>query len=583
MALKFYSNVDLDQQQLENVSLEKVAQSGLATYKGRLIFTPNGGAAGTLSYYNGASGAGSWVNLDGTGDVDSVEGQSGITVTETSDVYAATPDYTSAVSGSVGNIVLSAGAGSTGNWTLGSKIMVSHADNSVEQITLTELQTQTASGVSSITATNTAGEFVDITTSTTSGVFTASSALSAGTPSDTSHFLKATSATTTAWAAWPTYNNNTYSFVTTGFGSAEAQYARVRLAEGGSGSGFTASLFFKPTTNQIITTPDASTPNNGIVTLGLSHTLALSATLETTTDFNPNSLSVTGNVTFSSNLDADSSTSSTFTAHPTINAVAGDYTLATQWANVNYVLSVADDFIIYKGGYDAANNSPDLDVSPSSLIEIGWAYVVTSPGNFFSEEVETGDMLIAITNSPTTLVEWNIVQNKVGLADNSVAGTALYSNSGPANGFASGMTPSEPKLAPHATTTVNGDPLKSVEITTDGFGMVTGVTAQTVLLPNAVITSTNPGIVDFNDDVQDLYEATVYDTTGPAAGSLTNPSMVVNHALTTRDVFVEVFDTTDSNSSIFADVVRTDTANITVSLTGTFTADQFKILVHKVV
>jgi hypothetical protein len=113
--------------------------------------------------------------------------------------------------------------------------------------------------------------------------------------------------------------------------------------------------------------------------------------------------------------------------------------------------------------------------------------------------------------------------------------------------------------------------------------MVTGVTAKTVLLPNAVITSTNPGIVDFNDDVQDLYEATVYDTTGPAAGSLTNPSMVVNHALTTRDVFVEVFDTTDSNSSIFADVVRTDTANITVSLTGTFTADQFKILVHKVV
>ena len=112
--------------------------------------------------------------------------------------------------------------------------------------------------------------------------------------------------------------------------------------------------------------------------------------------------------------------------------------------------------------------------------------------------------------------------------------------------------------------------------------MVTAVTAQTILLPNAVIVSTNAGIVDFNDDIQTAYEETVYDTTGPSTAS-TDPSIVVNHALSTRDVFVEVFDTANSNSSIFAEVARTDTANVTVSLTGTFAQDQFKILVHKVV
>jgi TRAP-type C4-dicarboxylate transport system permease small subunit len=32
--------------------------------------------------------------------------------------------------------------------------------------------------------------------------------------------------------------------------------------------------------------------------------------------------------------------------------------------------------LIFKGGYDAATNTPDLDVAPAGAIQQGWTYVV---------------------------------------------------------------------------------------------------------------------------------------------------------------------------------------------------------------
>ena len=113
MALKFYSNVDLDQQELKNTSLQVTAQAGLPVYTGRIIFTPNGASAGTLSYYNGG-----WVNLDGSGDVDTIDNGPGIRVSEINDAFTVSPDYTNAVTASAGNIVGSAGLGSSASLVL---------------------------------------------------------------------------------------------------------------------------------------------------------------------------------------------------------------------------------------------------------------------------------------------------------------------------------------------------------------------------------------------------------------------------------------------------------------------------------
>lgn len=67
----------------------------------------------------------------------------------------------------------------------------------------------------------------------------------------------------------------------------------------------------------------------------------------------------------------------------------------------------------FKGGYDAATNTPDLDVAPSG-VEKGDVYVVTVAGKFFgTEELEVGDMLFAEKDGAAALIDWVIVNNNI--------------------------------------------------------------------------------------------------------------------------------------------------------------------------
>ena len=72
---------------------------------------------------------------------------------------------------------------------------------------------------------------------------------------------------------------------------------------------------------------------------------------------------------------------------------------------------------IFQGGYDAANNTPDLDTSPSTLIKTGWFWAVTDTGDFFSEEVQPGDLIYANTDNPgATFSNWTVVQSGQDIA-----------------------------------------------------------------------------------------------------------------------------------------------------------------------
>ena len=93
-------------------------------------------------------------------------------------------------------------------------------------------------------------------------------------------------------------------------------------------------------------------------------------------------------------------------------------TLAANAASKSYVDSTlaGSGALIFQGGYNAATNTPDLDVSPSASIKQGWTYAVTAAGNFFGEAVEDGDLLIAESDAPTALASWTVVQNNIGVA-----------------------------------------------------------------------------------------------------------------------------------------------------------------------
>jgi hypothetical protein len=72
--------------------------------------------------------------------------------------------------------------------------------------------------------------------------------------------------------------------------------------------------------------------------------------------------------------------------------------------------------------YDAANNVPDLDVSPSG-INARDLYYVTVAGVFFTEQMEVGDQLVAKIDNPTTLDDWIRSERNLNQATETVLGS----------------------------------------------------------------------------------------------------------------------------------------------------------------
>jgi len=105
-----------------------------------------------------------------------------------------------------------------------------------------------------------------------------------------------------------------------------------------------------------------------------------------------------------------------------IHAVLDDAqtTLNTLWSSqkINTLIAAIQSqqvgMMVFKGGYDAATNTPNLDTAPAAgTIKQGDTYVVTVAGNFFTEAVQIGDTVIAKQNDPTTLAHWVVVNKNI--------------------------------------------------------------------------------------------------------------------------------------------------------------------------
>lgn len=156
------------------------------------------------------------------------------------------------------------------------------------------------------------------------------------------------------------------------------------------------------------TSPTLTTPNIGAATAASVNkvTITAPATSATFTLADGSSLIVAG--AYATTLTATGTTDLTL---PTSG------TLATQAYVDAAVVGLAD----LKGGYNAATNTPDLDVAPSG-IKKGDTYRVTAAGAFFAANVEIGDTLIADQDDPTLVGHWIILQTNLD-------GAALTANS----------------------------------------------------------------------------------------------------------------------------------------------------------
>lgn len=104
--------------------------------------------------------------------------------------------------------------------------------------------------------------------------------------------------------------------------------------------------------------------------------------------------------------------------------------------------------VVYKGGYNAATNTPDLDTAPSGILS-GWMYTVTVAGTFFATAVEVGDVLISEIDTPTVEADWTIVNKNLDAASIKVA----YESNADTNAF----TDTEKTLLGNQSGTNTGD------------------------------------------------------------------------------------------------------------------------------
>ena len=221
--------------------------------------------------------------------------------------------------------------------------------------------------------------------------------------------------------------------------------------------------------------------------------------------------------------------------------------------------------LIYQGGYNAATNSPNLDSNPSpNLIKKGWAYTVTADGDFFTEQVRIGDLLIAEVDAPTVLADWTTVQNNIDLADLTTVGIGNV-NASAAN------------------------ELDGLSVAYSGGTATVGLDVPS-LADLSVAPASDDSLIIYDLDATRNKEITVANLLSGTSGVTTFAANVtsitagtpktVTHSVNSEDVIVQLFDDA-TKETIYATVDRTgvNTVDLTFNATAPTTV---RILVQKI-
>jgi hypothetical protein len=595
MAILFYDSISLDKQEIQDVSLQLItsaAQSTTDAYQGRIIFTQDATSAttaGTLSYYNGSA----WIDLNGVGAViDVTAGASG----------TASSGQPLSVSPTTGNVVVTAlqyGGGSkvgyvptgsggsttlflngAGGWSAptGTYVSWNIAANTGTPSAVTTGDTVDLVGgdyistaIATVGTTSTVTYTHDATARTNSGGSTSVAwgstfdAVTAITTNATGHFTDVETTTFTL----PSYTDNDTTY-TLPVGAGGTNTATIVLTAGGTGTGGNSTVTVSGTTNEIAITE--TTGASGIIEIGLPDdvTIASNLTVGGNTTLS-NTLDVTGAVLLGGALTVTGI--ATFTEIPQVPSALP--TIASQAANKAYVDSVLTGGVVFQGTYDASTDSPGLDGTNATQIAVekGWAYTVDTAGTFFGEDVEIGDLLIANNNFPTpgssSLTDWSVLQNNVVEATDSIFGIAKFTNG---NGFEVTMTTAgEPKLADHSftyTTTANNVPT----ITTNAFGVVTGITNTLINIPASQVSN-------FTAATKTVINSLRKSTLIPVTGSPSAPfSYAWTHGLDSPDLSVQVYEVS-GGATVYPQIDRTSDTIVTITFAIVPANNAFRALI----
>ena len=219
-----------------------------------------------------------------------------------------------------------------------------------------------------------------------------------------------------------------------------------------------------------------------------------------------------------------------------------------------------DGALIYQGGYNAATNTPDLDSVASIAVEKGWTYTVTADGLFFTEQVRVGDLLISEIDQAagaSAFANWTTVQNNIDLAD--LATVGIGNVNAP---LATDLDTLGISVAYAAGTATVG--LDITGLAAAGSIGPTALDATELEIPvyNSAATELSNQKLLVSDIVTIVGSANSYAIqVTPVANTL---DYVINHALDSEDVVVQIYLNNAAKETIFVDVERTDVDNVTV-------------------
>tara|TARA_Y100000592_G_scaffold99561_1_gene176046 strand:+ start:12535 stop:14937 length:2403 start_codon:yes stop_codon:yes gene_type:complete len=253
-------------------------------------------------------------------------------------------------------------------------------------------------------------------------------------------------------------------------------------------------------------------------------------------------------------------------------------TASTDGVNLGQVQSLVAGVGVFQGGYNASTNSPALTGGSNIALTQGDFFAVTVAGSFFTDNVEPGDLIFANSNiaasSSPSLSDYTVV-----IADENIAGAGA--TDGATEKGVAGFDSANFGVTANGFVTLDntgvsagsvGGASKSLSATVTAKGLLSSLSEQ-----NIDITASQ--VSDFCTAVSTCIAANEQYVVN--IGDNTSTSFAVSHGLSTRDVMVQLYDNS-TYDTVYADVVRTSTSQVTISFTTAPSTNDIRVLITKV-